>query len=184
MSAERITLGILTCSVYVRVSCILSLKSSANIGTSRIRFCNVKCLSSPHPLSPLPFPACDCNMDGTGRPACDSYTGECICRAGVMGIFCDECAPGYEPNFPECTPCHPCSQFWVGNISDVRQAAQKMRSLFPSPAESQEPDYSPRFQKMKEKLIELSELVNSSSISLPEIMNVEEMCTRIQYVHL
>ncbi|KAJ8269152.1 hypothetical protein COCON_G00117590 [Conger conger] len=124
--------------------------------------------------------SCDCNMEGTARPACDSYTGECICRTGVTGIFCNECAPGYESAFPECAPCHPCSQFWVGNVSDVLQAAQKMRSVFPRPTESKEPDYSPQFKKMKEKLIELSELVNSSSVSTPEIMNMEEMCTHIQ----
>ncbi|KAJ8381669.1 hypothetical protein SKAU_G00024470 [Synaphobranchus kaupii] len=124
--------------------------------------------------------SCDCNMEGTARPACDSYTGECICRDGVTGIFCEECAPGYDSTFPECAPCHPCSLLLVKNVTDVQRAAGKMRVL--APAERLQPNYTPRFERMTEKLLELAELANSSSLSLPEIMNVEQLCTHIQMV--
>ncbi|CAB1438278.1 unnamed protein product, partial [Pleuronectes platessa] len=46
--------------------------------------------------------SCDCNLEGTERPSCDPETGECICRTGVTGIFCDECALGYSSAFPAC----------------------------------------------------------------------------------
>uniref|UniRef100_A0AAY4CHY0 Laminin subunit beta 4 n=1 Tax=Denticeps clupeoides TaxID=299321 RepID=A0AAY4CHY0_9TELE len=70
---------------------------------------------------------CDCNVEGTVRPYCDPNTGKCICRPGVTGILCDQCAPGHEATFPTCPPCHPCSTLWSKSVTAVKE---KMDALW------------------------------------------------------
>ena len=55
---------------------------------------------------------CDCNPAGLAKLAnsrpnlqCNLTTGECSCRASVVGRKCDQCAPGYSL-FPECNLCN------------------------------------------------------------------------------
>lgn len=77
--------------------------------------------------------ACDCNMEGSIYPGCDPYTGECMCRPGVSSIFCDECAPGHDPDFPACEPCHTCFLLWEKNVTDITRITSAMLSLIPRP---------------------------------------------------
>lgn len=39
---------------------------------------------------------CDCNVYGAIEPyICDTISGKCQCKLGVMGDKCDECSAGY-----------------------------------------------------------------------------------------
>ncbi|KAI3370558.1 hypothetical protein L3Q82_007070 [Scortum barcoo] len=126
----------------------------------------------------FPCSACDCNMEGTER-SCDPETGECMCRIGVTGIFCDECAPGYDSAFPACKPCHPCTVLWAQNITDVQRAAQRMRSFLPHHGEDLQPEDG-QHQRMLEMHSKLDSLSNLTGLSPPKVEKVEKLCLMIK----
>ena len=43
--------------------------------------------------------ACECNRVGSIEDqrgdTCNTYTGQCVCKANVLGVKCDQCAPGF-----------------------------------------------------------------------------------------
>ena len=43
--------------------------------------------------------ACNCNWDGAID--CERFKGTCLCKKGVQGFNCEQCAPGYI-GFPNC----------------------------------------------------------------------------------
>ncbi|KAG8447132.1 hypothetical protein GDO86_014548 [Hymenochirus boettgeri] len=49
---------------------------------------------------------CDCSPCGT--ESCDSRTGRCLCKPGVMGRHCDRCKEGYY-GYSACSGCQRCS---------------------------------------------------------------------------
>uniref|UniRef100_A0A8C5CFG7 Laminin subunit beta-1 n=1 Tax=Gadus morhua TaxID=8049 RepID=A0A8C5CFG7_GADMO len=111
------------------------------------------------PVSWCPPSACDCDLGGSERPACDPDTGECLCRVGVTGIFCDECAPGFQQTFPACAPCHACNEIWRLNISEVQKASQKMKVLIPRQGnQSGHERQNQRMTKMESSLDRLANL--------------------------
>ncbi|GLD70672.1 laminin subunit beta-4-like protein [Lates japonicus] len=123
--------------------------------------------------------ACDCNLEGTERPSCDPETGECICRTGVTGIFCDECAVGYSSEFPACKECHPCTTLWTENVTDVQRAAQRMRTFIPRHGDNLRPGDSHHRQRMLEMHSRLDSLTNLTGLSLPKVEKVEKLCMKI-----
>nr|XP_014340901.1 PREDICTED: laminin subunit alpha-5-like [Latimeria chalumnae] len=48
--------------------------------------------------------ACQCYNPGVLTRECDSETGECKCRTGFQGFYCESCAVGYF-NYPYCQEC-------------------------------------------------------------------------------
>lgn len=114
-------------------------------------------------------------MDGTERPSCDPETGECICRIGVTGIFCDECAPGYDSAFPACSECHPCTALWAEDVTDVQRAAQMMRTLLPLDGDNLQPGDSLPLQRILEMHSKLDGLSNLTGLSLPKLEKVEKL---------
>ncbi|XP_062418892.1 laminin subunit beta-4 isoform X2 [Pungitius pungitius] len=69
---------------------------------------------------------CACDRRGTvvtqcplGSPCfCNSKTGQCPCRTGVLGILCDECADGYW-NLEGASGCQACSCDFVNSFSNI-----------------------------------------------------------------
>lgn len=119
-------------------------------------------------------------MEGTERPSCDPETGECICRLGVTGIFCDECAPGYDPTFPACRQCHPCTALWTQDVTDVQRAALMMRNFIPHHSDNLRPENSRRRQGMLEIHSKLDTLSNLTGLSLSKVEKVERLCAMIR----
>lgn len=130
----------------------------------------------------ISFSACDCNMEGTERPSCDPETGECICRIGVTGIFCDECAPGYDSAFPACRECHPCNAFWAEDVTDVQRAAQMMRTFIPLLGDNLQPGDSGHLQRMLEMHSQLDDLSNLTGLSPPKVEKVEKLFAMMRLV--
>uniref|UniRef100_A0A4W3JCR4 Laminin, alpha 5 n=1 Tax=Callorhinchus milii TaxID=7868 RepID=A0A4W3JCR4_CALMI len=50
------------------------------------------------------FAACRCSGPGIADGACNEETGQCFCRQGFEGFYCELCVPGYF-NYPLCQPC-------------------------------------------------------------------------------
>ena len=141
-------------------------------------------MTEPQPLLTPTRPvsaACDCNMEGTQRPSCNPETGECICRTGVTGIFCDECAPGYDPNFPACKECHPCASLLAKDVTDVERASQVLKTIIPDLDHLQQGD-NHHLKLMKELLAKLNGLSNLTALSPPMVEEMEEMYNMMRLV--
>lgn len=121
-------------------------------------------------------------MDGTERPSCDPETGECICRTGVIGIFCDECAPGYDSAFPACRECHPCTALWAEDVTDVQRAAQMMRTLLPLHGDNLQPGDSRHLQRILEMHSKLDSLSNLTGLAPPKLEKVERLYAMMRLV--
>lgn len=170
-SVEKIISSIPTCSVSV----------SANFNTSCcggvvVNVHLLQCFLSRHFLSS----ACECNLEGTLRPSCDPETGECMCRIGVTGIFCDECAPGYDSAFPACEECHACTVLWAESVTDVQRAAQRMRTFIPRHSDDLEHTGGRHGEQMLEMHSKLEGLTNVTILSPLRVAMVEKLSLRIR----
>uniref|UniRef100_A0AAR2JSM0 Laminin subunit beta 4 n=1 Tax=Pygocentrus nattereri TaxID=42514 RepID=A0AAR2JSM0_PYGNA len=69
---------------------------------------------------------CVCDQLGTeltrcpldGPCFCDAVTGQCPCRAGVVGVRCDQCEDGYWGLQSGCQPCNCNPQHALSNLCD------------------------------------------------------------------
>nr|XP_037866862.1 agrin isoform X2 [Bombyx mori] len=81
--------------------------------------------TGPHEEGCVPSTSCGCNRLGSVREQCDE-SGQCSCRAGVGGLKCDRCEPGYwglpriGTGHAGCIPCG-CSAF-----GSVREDCEQM----------------------------------------------------------
>lgn len=165
-SVARTTSGTQTCSVSVSPRAALRLN-----------------LLETHQRS-VSSSACDCNLDGTERPSCDPETGECMCRVGVTGMFCDECAPGYDPEFPACRECHPCSAMWAEDVTDVQRASQVLKKLVPNIPNLARPADNRLLQRVLDLQSSLDGLKNLTALSPLVLEEVEELYQAIRLVHV
>eukprot|EP00118_Oscarella_pearsei_P005184 m.23504 g.23504 ORF g.23504 m.23504 type:complete len:5054 (+) comp28492_c0_seq1:2267-17428(+) len=67
--------------------------------------------------------ACGCNADGTvggAAASCHQTTGQCPCKANVMGVKCDQCVPGTHTLSPSNSDgCSPCACHAQGAVAGV-----------------------------------------------------------------
>uniref|UniRef100_A0AAY4CI20 Laminin subunit beta 4 n=1 Tax=Denticeps clupeoides TaxID=299321 RepID=A0AAY4CI20_9TELE len=124
---------------------------------------------------------CDCNVEGTVRPYCDPNTGKCICRPGVTGILCDQCAPGHEATFPTCPPCHPCSTLWSKSVTAVKE---KMDALWKYISVSREnPDYGPMLRKLLIMHSEVERILSQTGNTKSAVDDISKLQNQILYDH-
>eukprot|EP00117_Sycon_ciliatum_P014122 scpid4981/ scgid14511/ Usherin; Usher syndrome type IIa protein homolog; Usher syndrome type-2A protein homolog len=65
---------------------------------------------------------CECNINGTvnANNVCDKTTGQCVCKANVIGRQCDMCADNFTMfNSDPTDGCTPCECFPAGSTSPV-----------------------------------------------------------------
>lgn len=117
-------------------------------------------------------------MEGTIYPACDPYTGECLCKPGVTGLFCDECGPGHDTIFPICEPCHTCNQLWEKIVSDVKLDTERMETIMPCPDPSRPIPDLERLQTLLEKLQSQLNVTDED-----EIEKLEKLLAQIRYLN-
>ncbi|XP_032363853.1 laminin subunit beta-4 isoform X1 [Etheostoma spectabile] len=120
--------------------------------------------------------SCDCNLEGTERPSCDPEAGECLCRPGITGIFCNECAPGHDSAFPACAECHQCTTLWARSVTDVQQAAQRIKTFITVHGEDLRPRDGCQWQQMLEMQSKLDGLANLTRLSPPSLEKLEKLC--------
>ncbi|XP_065060169.1 laminin subunit alpha-1-like [Rhopilema esculentum] len=59
--------------------------------------------------------ACGCHVHGSLNQSCDTISGQCNCKAGVVGLRCDRCLPNYYGLIS--TGCFPCNCNIFGSSS-------------------------------------------------------------------
>jgi hypothetical protein len=89
--ATNVSINILA-SQIVKVKNKLFLKKSQYLISNFIRRFNL-------------FLACNCNLEGSTGELCNSISGKCQCKAGYMGLKCDECEIGYFRLGNQCILC-------------------------------------------------------------------------------
>lgn len=66
------------------------------------------------------FLACQCDPEGAAFLQCNQTTGHCICKLGIGGEKCTECARGYLGQMPRCDPCGECFDNWDVILNDIK----------------------------------------------------------------
>lgn len=101
---------------------------------------------------------------------------------GVTGIFCDECAPGYDSEFPACAECHPCTAIWAGEVTDVQRASQVLKKLIPHISEVIQPADQRFLQRLLELQSKLDGLQNLTALAPAVLEEVEELYEALRWV--
>lgn len=118
-------------------------------------------------------------MQGSIYPGCDPDTGECLCRPGVTGNFCEKCAPGYDPIFPACEPCHPCYHLWGKNVTDISQAIENVQSMLSKHGDLiSDKRHLEKIQKLNEKF---ESLVSMLRYKQDDLGSIENFLNQIRY---
>lgn len=93
----------------------------------------------------------------------------------MIGLFCDDCAPGHDTNFPACEPCHACYHLGEKTVSDVRRDIERIETIRPCP-ENDRPIFE--LQNLRNLLDKLQSLANVTAKD--ELEKLEELLARIR----
>lgn len=101
---------------------------------------------------------------------------------GVTGIFCDECAPGYDSEFPACKECHPCNAIWAEDVTDVQRASQVLKKMISHINDVTQPADKRLLQRVLELQSRLDSLKNLAALAPSALGEVEELYEAIRLV--
>lgn len=100
-----------------------------------------------------------------------------MCRPGVTGTFCDECAVGHKASFPTCPACHPCWSPWAQTVKDLWLEAERLAEFVRRHGTLGLPDYSIEIGELQH---ELDKLTNwTRDIETIDIEKIEMLCQQI-----
>lgn len=105
-----------------------------------------------------------------------------MCRVGVTGIFCDECAPGYDSEFPACRECHPCNAMWTKEVTDVQRASQVLKKLIPHISDVIQPGDNRFLQRLLDLESKLDSLGNLTALAPSVLEELEDLYDAIRLV--
>ncbi|KPP69005.1 hypothetical protein Z043_112271 [Scleropages formosus] len=188
MSAGKTFSRLLTCSASVSAGAGGGQVLGAELGGSKLHnsgyaphlavgLTTATFLHPPRPAGALST-ACDCNVDGTARPSCDHHTGECLCRPGVAGSLCSECAPGHGPPFPDCAICHDCWNLWAENVTMLQGQVERISAVVKQQDPQLHPSYSPWLNKLDAMLDNIRSLIRDPTA---ETEMTEKLYEQIKY---
>ncbi|KAG7251353.1 hypothetical protein CRUP_021184, partial [Coryphaenoides rupestris] len=119
---------------------------------------------------------CDCDWRGIESAQCDRATGHCVCKQGVSGVRCDQCARGFSGQFPACQPCHQCFGDWDRIVQDL---AVRTRTLADRAHEIQSTGltgaYEKAFRDLEEKLAQAQGIVNARNATATAVGTLMEL---------
>lgn len=119
-------------------------------------------------------------MQGSVYPGCDPDTGECLCRPGVTGNFCEKCAPGHNSIFPACEPCHPCNNLWGENVTDILKVVENMQSLLSKHGENLVLSDKKHLEKIKMLNETFKSMVSMQSHEQDDLGSIENFLNQIR----
>ncbi|KAL8182297.1 UNVERIFIED_CONTAM: hypothetical protein K2H54_051811 [Gekko kuhli] len=66
---------------------------------------------------------CQCNLNGSIHNSCDHMSGQCVCKRGVRGQFCDECEARHILVENECISCDDaCTGLLLSDLDNLDKA--------------------------------------------------------------
>lgn len=63
---------------------------------------------------------CNCDSNGSLQTQCDKLSGQCLCKTGITGFYCDRCDRGTYGVIPECHQCGECFNNWSGILGAIK----------------------------------------------------------------
>ncbi|KAG8239510.1 hypothetical protein J437_LFUL019147, partial [Ladona fulva] len=124
---------------------------------------------------------CDCDQFGSATQQCDRTTGSCVCKVGIGGYHCNECARGYIGTAPDCRPCGECFENWDRILNELRdetkqviEAASKIKQTGATGA------YTREFEKMEKRLDEINQLLLNTTVSTHDLEGMEQLIEELR----